>query len=869
MSVATTRIRWRLTRAVFRGGVFGVALALACLVASSALPWGRIVAPGGDRAAGAPSAALTHDGWVLVGLAVVALVIGGLVQSAIHEWRLRRLVASPGLVSGEDPRSARIAVLRSLPLVSAGASLASWVVGGVSLAALAAARLQLDATQAAELAAACTTVGAMLAPFRYYRVRRELPGFWAILGMPAAAAQAAPAGGRAVVSLSVKLALCVLLPLGGLVSTVAAATAHRRDLASDAAVRARLDATARLVASLVEPALQAQRGQSDAPPPSVAAIFAAIERASIRGEAALLGRSRGTLAGKTSLFEPQRVMAALAQGEPLERVPEVLLGAARVDRVDGWIVVAEPARRGSAWSALLEPRLAWLAVLGMAGALGLAWLIASDLQAGLEGIRAHLDALEPGVTAAVDRRGERFGDDELVELEGQVVELAARVRRARLRRERRRGELEEMAVRVEGRWREASQAVAGEVELAMRVRRAAEGLVEVVRNIEQLWGQLERELARQDQMSAAAARSIDGAIEACDRLADGSADTAARVGRLVATIRPLLDDVQRVRATAEVLAGAAGGGEDLHRALGQQCRVAVDACARTIALGRGAEGALATGADGVDRVRVAVGDVGQSVHRIEEGVTVLAQGFRVLEEIADRSALLAVNAAIVAARSTSAGGGFTIVADEMRDLAQRAADAVQEAVQVAGSLGRDVRGAVLAVEAVLGRLEQMAQGTRGVRSAVEGLVGAASGSHQEAARAESMASQAGADAARTRQVVDQLATVGQRMGLARTALESQIEGGGALELELRKLITDLGTGVRTSVAQTRESVQAMRRPGEVVERLDSLARALGHNVQTLEGDLRELASVSLRAQDLARLLVDDVGSALRERTEPS
>ncbi len=866
MTSVTSRIRWRLARAVLRGGAFGVVLAVVSLLAASDLPWDRLTTAGEPLGRSNLGSLLTRDGWTLVALAVAALAVGGLVQATIHERRLRRLVASPSNTTGEDPRATRAQLLRGLPVVSAGASLASWAIGGLSLAVLSAPLLHLTATQASELAAVCVVVGTMLAPFRYYRVRRELPGFWVLLAVPETGSGAGVRAGRAVLSLRLKLAIGVALPLVGLVVTVAAATAHRRDLASAQAARERLEDTAQLALRVLESSLRQTRVGDVRE--AAQAVITELDAASSRREVALLDRGE-RLAGRTSFFDPARVGLALEQGEPLDRFPGAHLGAAHVELLDAWLVVAEPVRRASAWSVLFEPRLAWLVMLALGGALALAWMVASDVRAGLDGVRAHLDALEPGVTSPAAGRAERFGDDEIVEVEAQVVELAARVRRARLRRERRRGELEEVAAQVEQRWRESREAVELEVELVTRVRRAAERLVGMVSNAEQIWSQLERELGRQDQMAVAATESIAGAIEACDRLANESADTSARVGRLVAAIRPLLDDVHGVGVTGEVMSGSAAAAEEASRALAQQSRAVVDACAIVGASSHAIEAAVATGADTNDRVRVAVGDVGQSVHRIEEGVAMLAQGFRVLEEVADRSALLAVNAAIVAARAAPAGGGFTIVADEMRDLAQRAADGVHESVQVAGGLGRDVRGAVLAVEAVLARLDQMANGARGVRASVEALATAAAALQGEAARAEGAAGQVSAEAARTRQLVEQVVAVGRKMTMTRATLEAQIEGGGSLELVLRKLTSDLGSGVRATVAQTRESLQAMHRPGEAVERLDTLARELGQGVQTLEADLRELASMSLRAQDLARSLVEDVGTVLRERAEPS
>ena len=234
MIAASTRIRWRLARAVLWGGAFGVVLTVSSLVASSGLPWYRIVGPGGGLTATPARLLFTRDGWALVALAGVALAVGGLVQGAVHEWRLRRLVDGTGTAGGDDLRTARAAILRGLPIASAAASLASWTVGGVSLALLASAILDLPSSQAAELAGVCIAVGSMLAPFRYYRVRRELPAFWELLSLPEVGGASGASGAHAVVSLSTKLVLGIALPLVGLVWTVAAATAHRRDLASEA-----------------------------------------------------------------------------------------------------------------------------------------------------------------------------------------------------------------------------------------------------------------------------------------------------------------------------------------------------------------------------------------------------------------------------------------------------------------------------------------------------------------------------------------------------------------------------------------------------------------------------------------------------------
>ncbi len=122
--------------------------------------------------------------------------------------------------------------------------------------------------------------------------------------------------------------------------------------------------------------------------------------------------------------------------------------------------------------------------------------------------------------------------------------------------------------------------------------------------------------------------------------------------------------------------------------------------------------------DGMDNMREQIQDTSKRIKRLGESSQRIGDIVALIDDIAEQTNILSLNAAIQASMAGEAGRGFAVVSDEVQSLAERSTEATKKIAELVNTIQNDTNDAVLSMEKAT---QQVVSGTRVADSAGKAL----------------------------------------------------------------------------------------------------------------------------------------------------
>jgi methyl-accepting chemotaxis protein len=367
-----------------------------------------------------------------------------------------------------------------------------------------------------------------------------------------------------------------------------------------------------------------------------------------------------------------------------------------------------------------------------------------------------------------------------------------------------------------GQVQQSAEGLAGTGEQLGAAACQTSGTVQQVTNAVQ---QVAQGAQEQSNSARGSHESVEQLLQAIDQVARGAQEQARAVAGASATTEQMAASVEQVAENAERVAAAS-----------QQTKVSADLGAR----------AVRETVDGMAQIQTVVSGATGKVEDLGKLGERIGAVVETIDDIAEQTNLLALNAAIEAARAGEHGRGFAVVADEVRKLAERS----RRETKAIGELIRDVQGGTRdAVQAMAEGAAHVQAGAAQAERAGRALDEILAAAEQTVEQVTVIASAAQQMAARSRDVTGAMASI-----------SAVVEEATAATEEMAATAVEVGRAIGGIAAVAEENSAA-------AEEVSASAEEMSAQVEEMSAQADELSATATQLRALVAQFHLQVGAA--------